>query len=191
MRSGRIAASQYETKYVKMLLEVDDIPPVYNILASFFTWILLAGFVLFPGTFSSLQDNNEQENDDLECLQAAAVKVINHLSLYVVAWVCTAIGAIGMTYLWCRWHANYIWLLNRVFMPGLLNSLAGVVSTVSSVLGSQDAVLSTSSKSTLVITSSIAGICGVLTAFYMFILLGRIKKQHDKTVSEQRKYGHP
>ncbi|KAJ7197517.1 hypothetical protein B0H12DRAFT_1331448, partial [Mycena haematopus] len=42
-------ASQMDTRYVNMLLAIDEIPSVYNILASFFTWILLAGFVLFPG----------------------------------------------------------------------------------------------------------------------------------------------
>jgi hypothetical protein len=44
-----------DTQYVNMLLAVDDIPALDFILSKFFTWILLAGFVLFPGTFSSLQ----------------------------------------------------------------------------------------------------------------------------------------
>lgn len=43
------------TRYVNMLLALDDIPQMFNMMASFFTWILLAGFVLFPGTFTSLQ----------------------------------------------------------------------------------------------------------------------------------------
>lgn len=38
-----------------MLLALDDIPLIYDLSASFFTWILLAGFILFPGTFTSLQ----------------------------------------------------------------------------------------------------------------------------------------
>ncbi|KAJ7472701.1 hypothetical protein FB451DRAFT_1036025 [Mycena latifolia] len=170
-------ASQMDTKYVNMLLALDGIPPLYNILASFFTWILLAGFVLFPGTFTNLQENNE-----LGSLGITAVNVVKHVSLYVVAWVCTGIGAAGMTYLWYRWQANYIWLVNRIFMPGLLNSLAGVLSTLASVLGSQDATLSISSTSTIIVTSSLAGICGLLTAFYMFVLIRRLKKQHDQEV---------
>ena len=44
------------TKYVNMLLALDKIPGFHNLLASFFVWILLAGFVLFPGTFTSLQN---------------------------------------------------------------------------------------------------------------------------------------
>ncbi|KAH7882019.1 hypothetical protein F5I97DRAFT_387011 [Phlebopus sp. FC_14] len=35
---------------------------------------------------------------------------------YVVAWTCTGIGAIGMVWLWWRWHKNYVWIVNRIFM---------------------------------------------------------------------------
>ncbi|KAJ7759352.1 hypothetical protein DFH07DRAFT_867917 [Mycena maculata] len=176
---------QMDTKYVNMLLALDSIPPLYNILASFFTWILLAGFVLFPGTFTNLQTNNQ-----LGGLGVAAVNVIKHVSLFVIAWVCTAIGAAGMGYLWYRWQANYIWLVNKIFMPGFLNSLAGILSTLSSVLGSQGATLSIGSKSTIIVTSSICGICGGLTAFYMLVLIRRLKKQHDAEVGKQRAGKH-
>ena len=48
--------SQMDTQYVNMLLALDDIPKLHNMLAKFFNWILLAGFVLFPGTFTSLEN---------------------------------------------------------------------------------------------------------------------------------------
>ena len=48
--------SQMDTQYVNMLLALDDIPQLHNILAGFFNWILLAGFILFPGTFTSLKN---------------------------------------------------------------------------------------------------------------------------------------
>jgi len=176
---------QMDTKYVNMLLALDSIPPLYNILASFFTWILLAGFVLFPGTFTNLQTNNA-----LGGIGVAAVNVVKHVSLFVIAWVCTGIGAAGMGYLWYRWQANYIWLVNKIFMPGFLNSLAGVLSTLSSVLGAQSSTLSISSKSTIIVTSAISGICGALTAFYMFVLIRGLKKQHDAEVGKQRAGKH-
>jgi hypothetical protein len=50
--------SQLDTQYVNMLLALDDIPSLHNIFAGFFNWILLAGFILFPGTFTSLQNLN-------------------------------------------------------------------------------------------------------------------------------------
>lgn len=48
--------SQFDTQYVNMLLALDDIPFIHNTAAGFFSWILLAGFILFPGTFASLQN---------------------------------------------------------------------------------------------------------------------------------------
>lgn len=48
--------SQTQTRYVNMLLALDGISPLFNVLAAFFTWILLAGFLLFPGTFASWKD---------------------------------------------------------------------------------------------------------------------------------------
>jgi hypothetical protein len=48
--------SQMDTQYVNMLLALDDIPQLHNIYAGFFNWILLAGFILFPGTFTSLKN---------------------------------------------------------------------------------------------------------------------------------------
>jgi hypothetical protein len=48
-------AGYTHTRYVNMLLALDDIPQLFHMMASFFTWILLAGFLLFPGTFTSLK----------------------------------------------------------------------------------------------------------------------------------------
>jgi len=97
-----------DTQYVNMLLALDSIPQIHNIMAGFFTWILLAGFVLFPGTFTSLQANQGG-------VGGAVIGAIQHLPLFIIAWICTGVGAIGMCWLWYRWQANYIWLVNRIF----------------------------------------------------------------------------
>ncbi|KAJ7755558.1 hypothetical protein B0H16DRAFT_1315607 [Mycena metata] len=177
--------SQMHTKYVSMLLAIDDISQINNLLASFFTWILLAGFVLFPGTFTNLQ-----QQTNLNAVENLGLDVIKHLSLYVIAWVCTGIGAAGMLWLWYRWQANYVWLMNHIFVPGFLNSLAGVLSAVSSIFGTQGSTLSFASKSTLIVTSATAGICGILAGAYWFLIRG-IKEQHDQEVGKHRagKYG--
>ncbi|KAF7370568.1 hypothetical protein MSAN_00689200 [Mycena sanguinolenta] len=178
-------ASQMDTRYVRMLLAIDDIPSVYNILANFFTWILLAGFVLFPGTFTSLQQNSQ-----LSAIGVTAVNVVKHVTLYVIAWVCTGVGAAGMVYLWIKWRGNYIWCLDRIFLPGLMNSLAGVLSTISSILGTQNATLSISSTSTIIVTSAVAGISGILTAFYMLVLVRGLKNEHIRKVGKQHAGKH-
>jgi hypothetical protein len=44
-----------ETEYVHMLQELDTIDWVYNFLSSFANWTLLAGYLVIPGTFTTLQ----------------------------------------------------------------------------------------------------------------------------------------
>jgi len=66
---------QTQTRYVNMLLALDDISPLFNILASFFTWVLLAGFLLFPGTFASW------ENLPAGSPQSDILNVVNNVSL--------------------------------------------------------------------------------------------------------------
>jgi hypothetical protein len=167
------------TEYINMLLALDDIAPYWNLFAAFFTWILLAGFVLFPGTFASLKTEN---------LTGTSAKVLNYVQevpLYIIAWICTGIGALGMSWLWYRWHKNYVWIVNRIFIPGLLNSLAGVISTLANVYGVQGGTFSETSKSTIIVTGAIALICAVLFIVYHGILLRGLKKKHDKEVGEQ------
>ena len=43
-----------KSKYIEILLK--DVSIFYNILAIFFTWILLAGFLVLPGSFETLDN---------------------------------------------------------------------------------------------------------------------------------------
>jgi hypothetical protein len=65
-----------------MLLALDTIPRLHNILASFFTWILLAGFVIFPGTFTSLSTSDKINGNHTA---AEVLKSIKHVQLLVIA----------------------------------------------------------------------------------------------------------
>jgi hypothetical protein len=44
--TGPNRQNSVQTRYMTMLLGLDTIPRLHNILVSFFTWILLAGFVV-------------------------------------------------------------------------------------------------------------------------------------------------
>ncbi|KAH0579049.1 hypothetical protein H2248_003208 [Termitomyces sp. 'cryptogamus'] len=105
--------SQKDTKYVSMLLALDDIPRLHNMMASFFTWILLAGFVLFPGTFTSLQNSETAASSEVG---RQVLKAVAHVPLFVIAFLCCGIGAVGMCYLWWKWMDNYLWLVSSIFM---------------------------------------------------------------------------
>ncbi|TFK31631.1 hypothetical protein BDQ12DRAFT_707931 [Crucibulum laeve] len=179
------ATSQMDTKYVNMLLALDGIPRMHNLLASFFTWILLAGFVLFPGTFTSLQNINASTEVEQRLVNAVA-----HVPLFVIAWICCGIGAAGMCWLWWRWMYNYVWLVNRIFLPGLLNCLTGIISTLVNVFGVQHGEFTATSKSTIVVTSAGALVSGLLTLYYSLWKLRRVKKKHDEQIGKERAGTH-
>lgn len=104
-----------QTRYMEMLLGLDTIPRIHNLLASFFTWILLAGFLVFPGTFTSLQ-KYESSNKSGPAIEHQILHTVANVPLLWVAGACVIIGAVGMVGLWFRWRRNYVWLINRIFM---------------------------------------------------------------------------
>ncbi|KJA18265.1 hypothetical protein HYPSUDRAFT_45441 [Hypholoma sublateritium FD-334 SS-4] len=177
--------TQMDTQYVNMMLALDDISMMYSILASFSAWILLAGFILFPGTFSSLQKTVTNKVGT----GAVPTNVIDRVT-FIVAWACTGIGALGKLWLWWRWRKNYIFALNKIFLPGLMHSLAGVLSTLSNVVGAQGAKFSATSKLTIFVTSGSTVVFGVLTAFYSLWLVRRVKARHDREVGKQKASKH-
>jgi hypothetical protein len=99
-------------------------------------WILLAGFLVFPGTFTSL--NNLSDDPNIHSAAATDIlRKVKHVQLLIVAGVTAGIGAIGMVWLWWRWRVNFVWLLNKIFLPGCLNSFAGLISTLINVYSQQ------------------------------------------------------
>lgn len=108
--------SSVQTRYMDMLLAMDKIPRLYNILSSFFSWILLAGFIIFPGTFTSIQGLDNDAAVAANHTASTIITSIKNIPLLIVAGVCSGIGAVGMLWLWWRWRQNYVWLLNKIFL---------------------------------------------------------------------------
>ncbi|KAJ7901588.1 hypothetical protein B0H13DRAFT_2663928 [Mycena leptocephala] len=142
---GPTASGQSEHRYMNMLLALDGIPRLHNMLAAFFTWILLA----------------------------ALCSSRDHVPLFVIAFVCSGIGVLGMLWLWWRWNRNYIWLNNRIFLPGALNSLAGIISTLVNVYSAQHGEFVTTSRARL----------------YAF-KLKKVKQAHNRQVGRERAGRH-
>lgn len=172
---------------MNMLLALDSIPRLHNLLASFFTWILLAGFVLFPGTFTSLRNAQVTSSS---AVGKEVLEAVSHVPLFVIAFICCGIGAAGMCWLWWRWMYNYIWLTNRIFLPGFLNSLAGVITTLANVFGVQHGEFSTTSKVTIIVTGASTVACGALTLYYSLWKIRRVKNRHDKEVGREKSGRH-
>ena len=120
-----------------MLLGLDHVSPLHNILASACVWILLAGYIVFPATFNSLQMSSFDDKADTK-LKAEALATARNLPLLYVAAVACGVGVMGSVWLWWKHRQNYVWVVNRIFLPSLLNSVAGLVSTLVNVYSAQD-----------------------------------------------------
>jgi hypothetical protein len=109
--------SPQPSRYVKMLLELDQIPRRHNLFANLSTWLLLAGYIVFPVTFTSLKRfdaiNNTANRDKTEHL---ILDKVQHAKLLWVAAICCVIGGSGISWLWWRWNRNFVWLVNRIFL---------------------------------------------------------------------------
>jgi hypothetical protein len=125
------------TRYIDMLLGLDAVPPFHNILASLSVWILLAGYIVFPATFSKLQTDEVDDKADSQIKKYALNTVRNVPLLYVAAFAC-GLGVAGCLWLWWRHRKNYVWVINRVFLPALLNSIAGLISTIVNIYSAQN-----------------------------------------------------
>lgn len=72
------------TRYIDMLLEIDSVPKFHNILASAFTWILLAGYLVFPATFTKLQKElNGDPNNPYKAKALATARYVFLFSLFL------------------------------------------------------------------------------------------------------------
>jgi hypothetical protein len=80
----------------------------------------LAVYIIFPGTFTSLQKSDALKPGDSENVAEYegkhVLRQVAHLPLLWVAAVCCAAGAAGMGALWWRWRQNAVWVLNRIFL---------------------------------------------------------------------------
>lgn len=123
-----------------MLLGLDAVSPLHNILASLFVWILLAGYIVFPATFNSLAKSSLDTKASTR-LEAQALATARNVPLLYVAAVACGVGICGCVWLWWIHRANYVWVVNRIFLPSLLNSVAGLVSTLVNVYSAQDGEL--------------------------------------------------
>ncbi|KAK2593698.1 hypothetical protein QQS21_008606 [Conoideocrella luteorostrata] len=168
------------SRYVQMLLDVDEIPLLHSILASFFVWLLLAGFLVFPGTFTTIQKSIENKHPQEWTDQTTdkILKSVKNVQLLVVAAVACGISVIGMVVLALRHLDNYVWMLNKMIMPGIANCLAGLISTLVGVYSQQHGVWSPTAKVTAIVEGACLGIAGTLFVFFERFLLRKIRDNH-------------
>jgi len=175
--SGSIA----QTKYTNMVFE--NVPLFDNILATFFTWLVLAGFIVLPNTFTTLEAIGDTANANVGTV-GKVLRAARNLPLLYIGYGCCGVGGIGMCVLWWRWSHNYVWLLGSIFIPGMMSGVSGVISTLAGIYGTQNGSYSTTSIVTLTVTGGCMVVCGALSLLYMFWKLRVVKVDHDRRTKE-------
>lgn len=107
-----------ETPYAKMLREEEEMDFIFNVTVSAANWALLAGYLVVPGTFTSLQSSDQVEH----ALQAnkagrTVLHTIQNPPLLSIS-CCLLLGglaAFGWLLHFAKLRSNYIWLINRLF----------------------------------------------------------------------------
>ncbi|WPJ60208.1 hypothetical protein SMAC4_13240 [Sordaria macrospora] len=164
-------AMRLNTPYMQMLLALDKIPRLHNIFVSYFTWLLLVAFIIATGSFTSVSGSV------LHVMQP----------LFIASLSCMALGILGCLWLGIRWRRNYVWLINRLYMPLFLNGLAGVLATLASVYAQHEgrwcfpAVVAVAVEGVLVVVAV------VLFGVYNFWLLKRVRKFESGYYGKGRK----
>ncbi|PHH69064.1 hypothetical protein CDD82_99 [Ophiocordyceps australis] len=177
------------SRYVHMLLDQDDIPALHNILASVFVWLLLAGFLVFPGTFTSIRYSLERQGDDGAALQDDGdwnaqtkhkiLNSINNVPLLVLGAVACGVSLVGIATLAIRHVGNYVWLSNKIFVPAMANCMAGLISTLVGVYAHQHGSWSITAKVTAIVEGSGLVISIALFLIFDTYLLSKVRQKHN------------
>ncbi|GIJ89517.1 hypothetical protein Asppvi_008459 [Aspergillus pseudoviridinutans] len=175
------------SRYIQMLLQVQDMPWVYNVIASVAHWVLLAGYLVVPGTFTSLQrsDKIEQALAD-NGAGKAILGTIQNPPLLVIACVLSAMGAALLAWLSWEWRENYIWLVSRIFTPVAMNAAAGLATTLINIYTARSGDWSVMAIVTTVMTGSTLLVSSLLAVVFKFFMLKKIEEEHELEEEHER-----
>ncbi|UQC75186.1 uncharacterized protein CLUP02_01839 [Colletotrichum lupini] len=102
------------SRYDQMVLENDkEIDWWWSLLAKIFSWLLLAGYIVFPSTFASLR--RSQVLESMGKVGHAVSDWVNDC-LIALASMLSGVASIGLAWLWCKRRANYVWVYQHIVM---------------------------------------------------------------------------
>ncbi|ROV87173.1 hypothetical protein VMCG_10662 [Cytospora schulzeri] len=183
-------AASFQTRYLNMLLNLDKIPRAHNILANLFAWMVLVAFVIAPGNFTGPDESLKlSEKDRVSSTPLATTTTLKKIPSIPLLAICSAsffFGVLGMLWLAVYWRRNYIWLMNRVYLPLLLNSLAGFIATLVVVDVQHAWHWSISALVTVAVEGGTLAISLGLFVLYDYWLLAKLKREHYRETSRKR-----
>ncbi|KAM4061615.1 hypothetical protein HRG_013249 [Hirsutella rhossiliensis] len=111
------------TAYVAMLCEFENTPSNTTSLRAR-SWLLLAGYLVFPSTFASLRKSSVLEKAG--AIGHSVDSLARDVPLTVFASLFCLSSTIGLLWLWWKLQTNYIWVQRRILLPILMNSAMGL-----------------------------------------------------------------
>ncbi|CAP87009.1 Pc24g01010 [Penicillium rubens Wisconsin 54-1255] len=150
-----------ETIYARMLREEADMDMRFSITVGAANWALLAGYLVIPGTFTSLQTLNQVERT-LQANEAGrtVLHMIQNPPLLAIACLLFVSGIAAL-------------------IPLCLHAAAGLLTTVINVCTSQGGDWSVMAIITTAVTGATLLSCSALLALYKFYRLERVRKEDE------------
>ncbi|CAG8055599.1 unnamed protein product [Penicillium nalgiovense] len=156
-----------ETTYARMLREEAEMDMRFSITVGAANWALLAGYLVIPGTFTSLQTSNQVEKT-LQTNEAGrtVLRMVQNPPLLAIACLLFTCGIVALMWLmhFPKLRGNYPWLINKVFLPLSLHAAAGLLTTVINVCTSQGGDWSVMAIITTAVTGATLLSCSILLA---------------------------
>lgn len=169
--------ASFQTRYMNMAMSTERIPRVHNILSNVFAWMILLAFILAPANFCGQADGD----DDV-----VSYHPIPSTALLAASCTIFGLGSLGMLWLALCWRRNYIWLMNRIYLPLMLNSLAGIIGSLVIVDIQNHMWFSVAAYVSLGIEGATLLLSGSLFFYTHYLLLGKLKREHVRETSTKR-----
>ncbi|KAH6667346.1 hypothetical protein B0J14DRAFT_489871 [Halenospora varia] len=153
-----------------MVYEEYCIPFRYKLSATGSLWFLLFGFVLFSGTFTTIKLNTAEE---------VLISKFQNIPMFVLGILFCGASSCALIYLSWRFKNNSIWLVERILLPGFINSATGLGNTLISVGTVHYWEVSATAKSTIIITTIYLGVFAFPLIWYS-LSLWRMEGDQEK-----------
>ncbi|KAL2825238.1 hypothetical protein BJY01DRAFT_241587 [Aspergillus pseudoustus] len=170
-----------QTCWVEILLETEQVPVAHNMAASASTWLLLAGYLVFPGTFTSMRESRWL--DGIENLGTSRVLV------YRAVYNIPLLGLAAASCWW--WRTNLLWPSEQIFLPVLIHSATSILNTVLNVYAARHGTWSIMAVVTAAVTGAYMVLAAVLFTVYRGVLIRRVKVDHQAAIDQIRAASTP
>ncbi|KAG2026544.1 hypothetical protein GB937_001324 [Aspergillus fischeri] len=143
-------------KAITLSLEVLLLLPEYPYVSSYLLKLSIRvseATTLVPGTFTALQKSGQvQDALAKDQVGQAVLNTIQNPPLLAIACILFVASTAALGWLYSEWRSNYIWLVNRLFLPIIMNAAAGLATTLINIYTARDGDWSIMALITTIIT---------------------------------------